>query len=265
MKTRGLTVTTLDAKAAADFRTEAEACDVDARHMVPADVYDAAIARSATPSGRPRSRCGRFARRARAENIARDARARRHHAAAAGARSSCGASAAPASPAPAPFTLNLTLWVGLLGAAIAAREGKLLTLATGEFLPKGRITAVAHVVGGFAGAAIAMMFAVGGARRWCTASARPATRSPSACRTWVSDARLSRSRFTLIALRLAWRVVAALVGRADRGARLRRSAFSPRSTSSSSKGARCCPWLLVDPRRRRARARRSSRCSAASR
>ena len=42
----------------------------------------------------------------------------------------------PAFPAPAPFTLNLTLWVGLLGAAIAAREGKLLTLATGEFLPK---------------------------------------------------------------------------------------------------------------------------------
>ena len=40
-------------------------------------------------------------------------------------------------PGAPPFTLNLTLWVGLLGAAIAAREGKLLTLATGEFLPKG--------------------------------------------------------------------------------------------------------------------------------
>ena len=37
----------------------------------------------------------------------------------------------------------LTLWLGLLGAAIAARDGKLLTLATGEFLPKGRISAVA--------------------------------------------------------------------------------------------------------------------------
>ncbi len=65
-------------------------------------------------------------------------------------------------PGAAPFTLNLTLWVGLLGAAIAAREGKLLTLATGEFLPKGRIAEWAHVVGGFAGSAIAMMFAVGG-------------------------------------------------------------------------------------------------------
>src|SRR5687767_11056698 len=64
-------------------------------------------------------------------------------------------------PGAGPFTLNLTLWVGLLGAAIGAREGKLLTLATGEFLPKGTIN-IAHVVSGFAGAAIAMMFAVGG-------------------------------------------------------------------------------------------------------
>ena len=40
----------------------------------------------------------------------------------------------------APIAQNLTVWVGLLGAAIAAREGKLLTLATGEFLPKGAVT-----------------------------------------------------------------------------------------------------------------------------
>src|SRR6187397_1818132 len=58
-----------------------------------------------------------------------------------------------------PFALNLTLWVGLLGAAIAAREGKLLTLATGEFLPKG-FSAWGHIIGGTVGAAIAAMFAV---------------------------------------------------------------------------------------------------------
>ena len=72
------------------------------------------------------------------------------------------ASSIPGSPALPPFTLNLTLWVGLLGAAIAAREGKLLTLATGEFLPRVASPTSAHVVGGFAGAAIATMFAVGG-------------------------------------------------------------------------------------------------------
>src|SRR5262245_36522128 len=63
-------------------------------------------------------------------------------------------------PGAAPFTLNLTLWVGMIGAAIAAREGKLLTLATGEFLPK-RLAALGHLVGGTVGAAIATMFVVG--------------------------------------------------------------------------------------------------------
>src|SRR5829696_10012552 len=65
-------------------------------------------------------------------------------------------------PGAAPFTLNLTLWVGLLGAAIAAREGKLLTLATGEFLPQ-RILVYTHVIAAFVGAAIATIFAIGGA------------------------------------------------------------------------------------------------------
>src|SRR6187431_392602 len=56
---------------------------------------------------------------------------------------------------------NLTLWVGMLGAAIAARDGKLLVLATGEFLPK-NLAAFGHVIGAFVGAAIATIFAVGG-------------------------------------------------------------------------------------------------------
>ena len=76
-------------------------------------------------------------------------------------------------PGAAPFTLNLTLWVGLLGAAIAAREGKLLTLATGEFLPKGKVAEWAHVIGGFAGSAIA-------ARRRCALTTAEATRSRAA-------------------------------------------------------------------------------------
>ena len=42
-------------------------------------------------------------------------------------------------PASGPFAQTLTLWVGLLGAAIAARQVELLTVATGEFLPKGWI------------------------------------------------------------------------------------------------------------------------------
>jgi tripartite ATP-independent transporter DctM subunit len=105
-------------------------------------------------------------------------------------------------PGAGPFTLNLTIWVGLLGAAIGAREGKLLTLATGEFLPKGTIN-LAHVVSGFAGAAIAMIFAVGGlalVQSEREAGTIVAVNLP----VWVAALAFPVA-FTLIAVRLAWK------------------------------------------------------------
>ena len=66
-----------------------------------------------------------------------------------------------AIPGAGAYASTLTLWLGMLGAAIAAREGKLLTLATGEFLPKGRVTAVAHVFAGAVGAMIATALTLG--------------------------------------------------------------------------------------------------------
>jgi tripartite ATP-independent transporter DctM subunit len=62
-----------------------------------------------------------------------------------------------AAGVPGSITLvqHLTLWVGLLGAAIAARDGKLLALATATFLPAGRVRRVADLVAGAAGAAVA--------------------------------------------------------------------------------------------------------------
>jgi tripartite ATP-independent transporter DctM subunit len=115
-------------------------------------------------------------------------------------------------PGSAPFTLNLTLWVGLLGAAIAAREGKLLTLATGEFLPRGRIAEWAHVVGGFAGSAIAMMFAVGGLGLVLTERAA-GDEIALGVKTWVSTLAFPIG-FTLIGLRLALRSSRYWVGQA---------------------------------------------------
>jgi C4-dicarboxylate transporter DctM subunit len=115
-------------------------------------------------------------------------------------------------PGAAPFTLNLTLWVGLLGAAIAAREGKLLTLATGEFLPKGPIATAAHLVGGFVGAAIAMMFAVGGLA--LVSSERTAgTIIAVDVPVWISTLAFPIA-FTVIAARLAWRASPTWWGRA---------------------------------------------------
>src|SRR5262245_52324527 len=118
-------------------------------------------------------------------------------------------------PGSAPFTLNLTLWVGLLGAAIAARDGKLLTLATGEFLPK-RLAGFAHLVGGAVGAAIAAMFAVGGIGLVLTERTAGDTIALSVP-VWVSALAFPIG-FTLIALRLglkaspnwAGRIVAAV-------------------------------------------------------
>jgi len=64
-------------------------------------------------------------------------------------------------PGAGPYAQHSTMWVGLLGAAIAAREGKLLSLATGEFLPKGPIGSVAHIIAGAIGSMVATLFAFG--------------------------------------------------------------------------------------------------------
>jgi len=96
----------------------------------------------------------------------------------------------------------LTLWLGMLGAAIAARDGKLLTLATGEFLPEGPIKAVAHIISGTIGAMIATIFAAGGSA--LVRSDRIAGDVVTAgIPTWVADLALPIG-FGLIALRLVW-------------------------------------------------------------
>src|SRR5881409_2993607 len=66
-----------------------------------------------------------------------------------------------AIPGSSAYASVLTLWLGMLGAAIAARDGKLLTLATGEFLPKGRISAVAHVIAAAVGAMVVTILTLG--------------------------------------------------------------------------------------------------------
>jgi len=111
-----------------------------------------------------------------------------------------------------PFAQNLTVWVGLLGAAIAAREGKLLTLATGEFLPKGRITAIAHVIAAFAGSAIATIFAVGGVALITTEYAS-GDQIAVGVPVWIAVI-IFPLAFGLIALRLVWRGSDKPLGRA---------------------------------------------------
>jgi tripartite ATP-independent transporter DctM subunit len=106
----------------------------------------------------------------------------------------------------------LTLWLGMLGAAIAARDGKLLALATGEFLPEGRIKAIAHVVSGTIGAMIATIFTLAGIA--LVRSDRLAGDMATAgLPTWVADLALPIG-FGLIAIRLVWHASPLRVGRA---------------------------------------------------
>jgi len=115
-------------------------------------------------------------------------------------------------PGAGPFAQMLTLWVGMLGAAIAAREGKLLSLATGEFLPKGWISTVGHIIAGAAGACISTILAIGGAalvRSNRAAGDVIAVGIP----VWVADIVIPIA-FSLIAARLVWRASPAWKGRA---------------------------------------------------
>ncbi len=56
---------------------------------------------------------------------------------------------------------QLTLWVALLGAALSARDGRLLALATGTFLPEGRARRIIETLAGATAVAITSVLCVG--------------------------------------------------------------------------------------------------------
>lgn len=110
-----------------------------------------------------------------------------------------------------PIASWLTMWVGLLGGAVAARDGKLLTLATGEFMPKGRLGEAAHVLSGFVSAMVAIIFAAGGwklVETYRSGGDMIATLVPM----WIGVLVLPVG-FGLVALRLAWRASPHVLGR----------------------------------------------------
>ena len=103
----------------------------------------------------------------------------------------------------AAFASNLTLWLGMLGAAIAARDGKLLTLATGEFLPKGPIGNAAHIVAGAIGSMVATILALGSIAL-LNVDREAGSTITEGVPTWIADLALPVG-FGLIAVRLALR------------------------------------------------------------
>ncbi len=114
-------------------------------------------------------------------------------------------------PGSGPFVQHLTLWVAFLGAAIAAREGKLLALATGEFLGEGR---GARAAKGFAAAVGAGVAALLVRASWELVEVDRAAGSEVALGVpvWVAQLVLPIA-FAAIALRLVWRAAPSWGGR----------------------------------------------------
>jgi C4-dicarboxylate transporter, DctM subunit len=106
-------------------------------------------------------------------------------------------------PGSGPIVQHLTLWVGFLGAAIAARDGKLLALATGTFIPAGVWRRAADLFAAAFGACAAVILAIGG---WqMTMIEREAgTNIGADIQAWVAQLVLPVA-FALIAIRLVWR------------------------------------------------------------
>jgi len=145
-------------------------------------------------------------------------------------------------PGAGPYAQHLTMWVGLLGAAIAAREGKLLSLATGEFLPKGPIGSVAHIIAGAIGSMVATLFAFGGAA--LVKSDRIAGDIiASGVPVWVSDLVLPFA-FGVIALRLAHRASPNWIGRAVAALGIAAGIYISMHLDIIE-GQSLLPWMLV--------------------
>jgi C4-dicarboxylate transporter, DctM subunit len=62
-------------------------------------------------------------------------------------------------PGSQPFVQHLTLWIGFLGATLAAREGRLLQLASGTFIPEGPWREAAGIVSALVGSAVCLVLA----------------------------------------------------------------------------------------------------------
>ena len=106
-------------------------------------------------------------------------------------------------PGSGPIVQHLTLWVGFLGAAMAARDGKLLALATGTFLPAGIWRRAADILAAAFGACSAVILAWGG-YRMVLIEREAGTTIGAGIEAWIAQLVLPIA-FALIAVRLVWR------------------------------------------------------------
>lgn len=105
-------------------------------------------------------------------------------------------------PVSASIVQHLVLWLAFAGAALAAREGKLLSLATAELLRAGRARRLAKALSSAVAAAVTALLARGAFD--LVAIEREAGTTIGALPTWVAQLVMPLG-LTAVALRLVWR------------------------------------------------------------
>ena len=113
-------------------------------------------------------------------------------------------------PGSGPFVQHLTLWVAFLGAALAAREGKLLAMASGEFL-RGGWRRAASLFAAAVAAAASVMLAVA-SWQMVAIDREVGSELAAGVPVWVAQLVMPVA-FGLIALHLVWTVDESWKGR----------------------------------------------------
>ncbi len=137
---------------------------------------------------------------------------------------------------------HLTLWVAFLGAALAAREGRLLSLATGSFLPEGRFREVAGVFTGGVSAMVAILLARA-ALDLVLIEREGGIDMALGVPVWVGQLVMPVG-FAALALRLAWRASRFWSGRALAAFGLVLGLWIGARPDSFADGA-VVPWLVL--------------------
>ena len=144
-------------------------------------------------------------------------------------------------PGSIPFVQHLTLWVAFLGAALAAKKGKLVALATGTFMPAGHLRRATAVFSAAFGSTVCAILALASVE--VVAVERDlGSEIALGVPIWVTQLILPIS-FSILALRLTWRA-GGWVARALSGAALIAGCWLGASFEILD-GTSGWPWVVV--------------------
>jgi tripartite ATP-independent transporter DctM subunit len=113
-------------------------------------------------------------------------------------------------PGSLPLVQHLTLWLGFLGAALAASEDKLLALATPTFLPAGRWRQISQILAAMVATAVTALLARA-SWEFMLVEREFGDQVALGIQVWMALLVLPVA-FTLIALRLLWRADSGIQG-----------------------------------------------------